>query len=263
MLCFAGPSVAQPPEKPIREFDLATLQALGAAMYAQDQRAWVATDLMAEAKINMRGEGLIGWIDRPYGAGYRVRFLKNERAPVAVYDIVFVDGRKPHVEPTKDPVLSEQDMAQLRALETASSEPLRRCSDRPFNHIELPDPDGDGWLVWIMTPMAEWSALPIGGHTRFTISADGRKVEQADALSRSCLALNAAPTKDPKVTSGPNDPVRPVALSVSHIVSNTPIETHVFSALEAKLPIYVGTMDRKVWLVDGKSIQYLRDIPQH
>jgi len=42
---------------------------------------------------------------------------------------------------------------------------------------------------------------------------------------------------------------------MNHIVSATPLETHVFLSLQEKLPFYVVTKDGRLWNVDGGQIQ--------
>jgi len=47
-LMIAAPAWAadDPPPAPIRDFDIATIERLGQEMYAQDQEAWKATDVL-------------------------------------------------------------------------------------------------------------------------------------------------------------------------------------------------------------------------
>jgi hypothetical protein len=78
-----------------------------------------------------------------------------------------------------------------------------------------------------------------------TVSGDG-KVREVRPLSKSILELS---TKAP-------DGGKPEALVVSHIVTDYPLETHVFASLSANLPVYVAT-DRGDWLVDGDKISFL------
>lgn len=46
------------------------------------------------------------------------------------------------------------------------------------------------------------------------------------------------------------------ALIVTHLVTEYPLETHVFASLSAGLPVYVGT-SRGNWLVEGDKISFL------
>jgi len=52
----------------------------------------------------------------------------------------------------------------------------------------------------------------------------------------------------------------PAALTVTHLVTDYPLETHVFASMSSRLPLYVGT-SRGTWLVDYDSIQLL-DLPK-
>jgi hypothetical protein len=45
---------------------------------------------------------------------------------------------------------------------------------------------------------------------------------------------------------------------ITHIISETPIETHVFVSLLHKVPVYVGTA-RGVWRVEGDRIAFIKE----
>lgn len=67
-----------------------------------------------------------------------------------------------------------------------------------------------------------------------TVSADGRSLIRVDKLFRSCLRLASNPPDLPA-------DARPVALFMTHLVSNTPVETHVFLSLQFDIDFAVGT----------------------
>ena len=48
----------------------------------------------------------------------------------------------------------------------------------------------------------------------------------------------------------------PVALTVSHLATEYPLETHVFTSLLVHLPVYVQT-SRGTWRVNGEQIAFL------
>jgi hypothetical protein len=54
----------------------------------------------------------------------------------------------------------------------------------------------------------------------------------------------------------PPAPPGAVGAFTTHLVSNTPIETHMFLNLLHRTPIFVGTPDRNLWVVsDGRMIR--------
>jgi hypothetical protein len=148
------------------------------------------------------------------------------------------------VEPATDPALTESESAQFAARQTAAANPgPLRCS-ATANSVVLKDPDSDGWLVWILTSTTDAGIVPVGGHYRYRISADGKTVLHRDQLSNGCLNM-------PK-QQGPNG--QPAAMVVSQIVSAGPVETHVFLSLQNRIPIYVSAGD-KLFAVDGARIR--------
>ncbi|HEY2445699.1 MAG TPA: hypothetical protein VGI20_08185 [Rhizomicrobium sp.] len=125
------------------------------------------------------------------------------------------------------------------------------CSDR-YNTVALNDPQGDGWLVWAMAATNDPKAVVIGGHYRFTISKDGRNIQQGDALSRACMTLTRPALRD----------ATEQGVFVSQLVALTPVETHLFASLEYKLPLFVGTLDGKTWKIDqGQVSEVESDAP--
>jgi len=106
----------------------------------------------------------------------------------------------------------------------------------------------EGVLVELLAGTEKADTVVLGKHYRVIVTSDGRRVKRIMPLSRGILEL----AKD---TSA-------VALTVSHIVTDYPLETHVFSSMLNHVPIYVGT-ERGVWLVKGDSISLLSsDVPR-
>jgi hypothetical protein len=223
----------------IRAFSPDKTQALGAAMYSQDQAAWRATDLMLAAKPDTTG--VFGWIATPYADGQRVRFLKGSpQNAQAAYEVVFDSKTNPAFQAASDAKLTAEETAQLRALQTAMAAGYSSCGSRPPNHIEMRDPDTGEWLVWILSPWTNEDGVAMGGHTRFTLSADGSTVIRKEAMSRGCLGMKP-----------PQGDQRGAVMFVTQLVADTPLETHVFNALQVKTPIVVGMADETVWLSAG------------
>jgi hypothetical protein len=50
---------------------------------------------------------------------------------------------------------------------------------------------------------------------------------------------------------------KPVGIAVSHVVSDTPLETHVFLSLQEKLPFWV-TAGGRTWIVENGAIREKR-----
>jgi hypothetical protein len=246
---------------PIRPFDVVTLAALGQALYRHDQWAWVATDVLAE-KIGLEkygAEGACGWVVDDSREVPFVRFLRKRGEGVeAAYDVKFPKDKSPILEVPHERKLTPRQQLHAQARESARKRmvegrfPLCEVR-RNYNTVVLDDPGGKGFLVYWLRPKEVQGRVPIGGHYRLSLSADGAIVTQVDRLSASCLTLEA-----PREKEG----AKAEYLFVTHVVSNTPLETHVFLSLQEKLPFYVAMNDRDVWVTDKGKIIHLGKLPE-
>ena len=96
-----------------------------------------------------------------------------------------------------------------------------------------------------MAATKDANVVVVGENSRVTVSADGMTAESTDELFKSLLILD----KNPSEGGGEH-----AAFSVSHIVSPTPVETHVFLSFMHRKPFYVGTGKESVWKVEDGSI---------
>jgi hypothetical protein len=250
---LALPAQAQdraPTPIPIEEWSADKVGEMGKAIYRQDVAAWVATDaLVAHLAPAPLQAPLVGWIVVDQGQDQVVRFIRLDGETLRpAYDIPVHDGVAGAVVPVSEGELSPAETAAFRARQTAIENIGRlRCS-RNLNTVVLDDPDSDGWLVWLLTATTDANIVPLGGHYRFRISADGSTVVRRDMLSNSCINL-------PK-QQGQNG--QPEALMITQIVSNGPVETHVFLSLQNRLPIYVAA-GGSIYAVTGADIRKVED----
>lgn len=220
---------------PIREFDLDTIGKLGREIYRHDKLAWIATDVLfaQQNPAKYQAEGGCGWVIDTTGAEPLVRFLRKPKLATieeAAYDINFPKDGKPVLTIPTNRMLTEHQIASRAALATAMAPfnkreyPLCRVVRGGYNYVVLDDPTGPGLLVYLLRPKDTSDSIPVGGHYRISVSADGKTIKQVDRLSASCLALDK---RDSRVPAGG----KVVGYVTSHVVSNTPVETHVFVAL--------------------------------
>lgn len=224
-----------PDPVPIEEWSPERVGAMGLAIFEQDRAAWVATDAMLAHLNGTIPSDLRGWIVVKDGENQRVRFVRMDGETLKPgWDIVVRQGRAGAVEVVADGALTAAEQAQFRARTTAIQNIGRlRCSPQ-LNVVVLDDPDSDGWLVWLLTATTDADIVPVGGHYRFRISADGLTVMRRDMLSNSCLNMSK-----PQADGG-----EPAAMVVSQIVSGGPVETHVFLSIQNQMPIYVMAGDQ-------------------
>lgn len=246
---LTGAAAQQAPAPvPVEEWPLERIEAMGAAIHRQDVAAWVGTDALLAHLDGAIPPGMAGWIVVDEGPDQRVRFIRDEAGVLkAAFDIVVRDGRAEPVEAV-DVALSGSEQAQFLARTTAARNIGRlRCSQQ-LNTVVLNDPDSEDWLVWLLTTTSDANIVPMGGHYRFRISPDGSTVIRRNMLSNSCLNM-------PRSQQGEG---APAGLFITHIVSETPVETHVFLSLQNRLPIYVAAGD-KVFAVEGARIREIED----
>ncbi len=258
-LATASPCVAQtqartgagalPPPTPIEEWPLSKVSSVGAEMYRLDSAAWVATDALRAAVDEAEVRSIRGWLIEPTDAdGLTVHFYRQgEPDPIPRWDVVVRAGKAEAVTPAVETSLTQAQLSQARALATARANVgTLRCSPT-LNTVIMDDPDSDGWLVWLLTPMPEDRKLPMGGHYRFRISADGASVLRRDQLSNTCLFLDRPPGRRGEAM-----------LVTSHIVSSGPIETQVFLSIQNQVTIVVLAGDR-YFSVGGARIADITD----
>jgi hypothetical protein len=90
--------------------------------------------------------------------------------------------------------------------------------------------------------------VQVGGHFRYGISQSGEKLLSKEQLYKSCLVIDRSPAGLPTGT-------KPEGLYMSWIVSNTPLEIHVFLQLYAHTPFTIGTVGSKtLWSIEDGHI---------
>jgi hypothetical protein len=231
----------------IRQFDIPTVEKLGRAMYEQDQFAWKATDIAIAhlGEDGLKAQKTLGWLVETTATGTVVRFVHDTiEGPKFYFDVHFSPEGAAQTSIPTEASLDEQEMAQWRARTLALANITRRCSDH-YNTVILKDPEHDGWLVWVMAATTDPNVAIMGGHYRFSVSPDGQKITEKDALSNGCLTLPKS-----EITSGSNA----TSFVGQQFVSLGPLETSVFASISYKLPIFIGTLDGKVWKYDADTI---------
>ena len=248
MLIFGFSLLGTAIQAEIRKFDRATIEKLGVAIYEQDIRAAAATDLMYENKINAVEAHIRGWIVEGDAKSMLVRFVCDNGGKMeAAYDISFVGKQAPVLRKSTNPELSATQIAQFKARSLVGQHITRPASNR-YNVVISPDPEGDRWLVYALAATTEPNAIMVGGHYRFTVSKDGERLERSDELFKDFMVLSSKPPDLPEGSSV-------AALTMTTLVSNLPLETHVYLSLLHHMTFYVGTADQKVWKVEHGKIQ--------
>ena len=246
-LAPAAQAADDAPPAQVEAWPLTQTGAIGSSIFLQDRAAARATDALLARFGGKPPEGLIGWIVVENGEDQLVRFLLGDpAAPRPGYDIlVDKNGRAGAVIEATGAALPDDQAVRYFARNTAAAGiGALRCAAR-YNAVVLDDPDSDGWLVWLLASTTDANKVPMGGHYRFHVSADGRTLEKREQLSGGCLDLDRRQAQQGGQTVG---------LMTNVIVAPQPLEVHVFLSLLNRLPIYVAAGD-KLWSVQGALIR--------
>lgn len=261
--CLAAPAAAQnnrtrsaAAAEPSAEQRAAIQQAVarGRAIYAIDRAAAVTTRDMLVRLPDPAAAGVIGWIAQPQGNTIQVTYYAREGDSfAAVYRSQLLGGRA--VSPQVFAAGSRPPLDAVAARMAAAREVVTARDSQPcgsaFNTIVLP-PDGptSPILVYQISPRTARERVPLGGHFRTSVAADGSAGETV-AMTGACANLDL-----PAVPAGQ----RPRPLPVAARGVELPNEIHVFLSLWSERPLAVSTggAPPRIWGVTGQGIGELR-----
>jgi hypothetical protein len=130
---------------------------------------------------------------------------------------------------------------------------LKGCGER-LNTIILPDDEGDGWLVYFLSATMKTNQVWIGGHTRVRVDRNASRILDTAYSANTCLALDLDQLAKLAHDKGDQGPVTPMT---THLVSQVPLETHVFQSLTFNKDLIVIT-SHAVWRVGKGKITKLK-----
>jgi hypothetical protein len=233
---------------------------LGRAIYLHDKASAIATDALA-AKIGpLEGKDLGGYLpvqeaaaDGTPGPAFLVSFFTRERSPRIAYRIrvPMAQGQPPTVEslsPPQTPSPMAATLIRARQTALASVQPFQQ----PINPVVFPaEAIGKrGILVYLIAGTGSPNVAVLGKHYRVVVSEDGGTVLETLPLSRTVIEMSTVSCGEGCLE----------ALAVTHLVTDAPLETHVFASLLNRVPIYIATK-RGIWCVDRDSIRLVSAEP--
>jgi hypothetical protein len=241
-----------------RRFDLKTIAALGQAIFEQDDYAARATDIILEkvgGPEKLVKEKIVGWIVVKRGKTVVVRFAKKDDANLRpAYDVTFDSRKKGTLKVAADKTYPENELVQFKARQLAIRN-IPKLHSRSYNTVVLPDPAGRGFLVYVLAATDDANKIIVGGHYRFSISEKGDKILRTDPLFKSFLVIDKKELADKAAKEG----TKALGYFVTNLVSELPLETHVFLSLTQKLPFVVTAPSGNIWMVDGSQIVKVDD----
>lgn len=246
-----GLAVALPCAADIRQFPPETIEALGRTLFEVERRTDIAIELANEHHAPDE-LGVESWVTEGDPAHLLVRFLgTRDGTPVPVLDARFDELLLPDIAPPAGPALTPFQRAQIAARTAVQPYLENPCSAR-YGSLAVPDPESDGLLLYAIALDPDEEQVLLGGHHRFSLSADGTEVRHADALSTSCV-------RAPREELARADGVRGTAVRTS--LGDTPLEIHVYLSLRHRLTLYVVTRDLRMWEVRDGHMRVIRERP--
>jgi hypothetical protein len=234
--------------------------AIGFEIYLNDWASAVGTDVLAEKVGDLRGK-VGGYLTFREGDGtgpqaaFLVWFFTPDDPPRVAYTVrvPLEPGGRRTVEtksPPEAPTAFLATMFRARQAAIAAIAPVVQ----PPNPVMMPaDVIGEtGILVEVVAGTTKPNLAVIGRHYRVIVSEDGSRVAKVFPLSKGVIELptNTCPGQ-----------AKCVALVVSHIVTEAPVETHVFASLLNRIDLYVVT-SRGWWRVKGSTIEFLGSLDE-
>ncbi len=230
----------------IRKFDIKTIEKLGREMYEMDQAATVATDALIAATPEPEGLHLRGWIVEREGMSKNVIFIRKQKDGFKGIAKVSVNKKgKARILDIKKFDLTEEQLFRFKARQLAIKNMDSGCAEN-YNTVVLDDPEGDNYLVYLLPATTKPGILKVTGYYRFTVSENGKAIKKTDKLYKGCLEF-----KEKRNTAR--------AHLGTHIVSNTPVESHVYLSLISKKPFIIVTPDGRVWMIAEGKISDVTD----
>ncbi len=135
-------------------------------------------------------------------------------------------------------------------LVTLAESAVRDRCDGPYRTllVRVSDAGSESLFAYVIGVPDTSTGVMVGRHFRVELDAVGGTVRSVFASTKSCLFIPAK-----LVPPGGS----PVGAFMSHILSATPSEFHVFLSLLHSRPMFVGT-DRAIWNVENGIIAVIK-----
>lgn len=221
--------------------------ARGQEIFDHDRAAWLATDEMIADLRDPRRFHVSGWVTERTDNGIEVIFVANRDGALSrAYRGLYRDGALVEHGRTSGP-LTKFQRAAYAARGAAISQRYELCAPN-YNSVVLPranpEPSGPDFDVYLMPGMTYAGVYPFGGYYRFGVDTRTRAIVDTQAFTSGCIDINA--------NALPAN-VADRAIFITHIVSPTPTEIHVFVSSVSGLPVYVSAPSG-LWRVSGALI---------
>lgn len=219
--------------KPLSDTDLAAITNRGRLLEEYDVAAWHATDAV---KALNSGKDTIGrYIARKTDSGWVVDFGRLNRTKDAfliAYEANHGKSPQDFTIKTLDPPRADTGflLSAAKAIDIAMQNFPHEA--RPYNVYILPLDSGE-FYVYILPAQTVTGVYPLGGDTRFLVSADCSKIIETRQLHKTIF----------EITHSDQPGKKAVGHMHAYVLTDTPEDTDVFHVLRQTppLPEYVGT----------------------
>ena len=230
---------------------------LGGELYINDKMAAIGTDVMLENVNDSQRASIRGYIvfrkadeqGQPTGS-WVVEFFVDETEPKIAYMVHItppptagrVRTQFEVVTPPRKP--TDGELILFRSIRTA----LAAVLDRPnqvVNPVVIPAQaiGEEGILVYLLAGTKQDNVVVMGKHYRVLVSNHGQKANKVEPLTKTVL--------ETRLTC-PKPDAKPVVLWVTHLLTDYPLETHVFISKLHHLPLVVATKEYTWCISEGK-----------
>lgn len=198
-----------------------------------DAASWHATDAV---KAMRPAEGVVRrYIARKTDAGWVVvfgRFSETKDAFLIAYEATQQSDPKKFTVNTYDPPKKDTGYFYIAAKAIEISLKASPLENRPYNTYVIPSDSGQLY-VYVLPAQTVAEVYPLGGDTRYLVSADGDKIIETRPLHKSILEGKGFTPSGAKPAGGWH----------THILTDTPEDTDVFHVLRQTHPApeIVGT----------------------
>jgi hypothetical protein len=233
--------------------DVARSSQIGQAIFSLDTISAAGTDLLFKNVKDPGSKKLGGYITLPdmdddgnFKKAYIVRFFTEDEPPRIAFEMRFTKESKPTFDAFDPPQAASPKFVDLVHARQVAINALP-SSSQPINPVLIPGAarGEKGLLVYLLAGTAKPNVAVLGQHFVALVPFGAKSVSYMEPLSKSMIEI---PTVTP-------DGEKASALVVTHMVTEYPLETHVFASMVADVPIVVVT-NRGEWLVDGPKISF-------
>lgn len=219
---------------PLSEDQAAQITARGRLLAEYDEAAWHATDALLATSPDKQSAPL--YVAKKTSAGWTVafgRFNDTRNKFLIVYEATQEANPQEFSIKRLEPPQEDSGffLFAARAISTALKD--FHGENRPYNTMVLPLPAGEMY-VYVVPAQTVSNVYPLGGDSRYLVSADGDSIVEARRLHKAIIERSSSPTP----------PLHQVAGGYhTHVLSDVPEDTDVFFVLSEhpSLPEYIGT----------------------